>query len=129
MRKLLSRIVSAGLGIWIATLFVSGVLVEIYPDSNFFGIPLTAHWHFFVLVGIILGLLNFFVKPVLDIIALPVRIISLGFFGFVVNMVLIWIVDIIFQEMYVPLFFPLFWTTLIIWVLNVVIAGFLLKQK
>lgn len=129
MRKLLSRIISAGLGIWIATLFVSGVIVEIYPDSSFFGIPLTAHWHFFVLVGIILGLLNFFVKPILDIITLPVRIISLGFFGFVVNMALIWIVDVVFQELYIPLFFPLLWTTLIIWVLNIAIAGFLLKQE
>lgn len=129
MRKLLSRIISAGLGIWTATLFVSGVLVEIYPDSSFFGITLTDRWQLFVLFGIIVGLLNFFVKPIIDIITLPARIISLGFFGFVVNMALIWIVDIIFQELHIPLLLPLFWTALIIWVLNIVISGFLLKQE
>lgn len=128
MRKLLSRIIGVGLGIWLSTLFVPRVVIEIYPDSNFFGITLTERWHLFVLFGIILGLLNFFIKPILDIISFPVRIISLGFFGFIVNMFIIWIVDAIFREISVPLFFPLFWTTLVIWILNIAAAGFILKK-
>ncbi len=129
MRKLLSQIISAGLGLWLATIFVAGVRVQTYPDSMFFGFPLTAQWQLFILFGIILGLLNFFVKPLLDTITLPLRIITLGLFGFVINMALIWAIDYIFREFSAPFLYPLFWTTLIIWALNIIISKLLTEKE
>ena len=96
MKRLLSSIISAGVGLWLATIFISGGTVIAYPGSNFYGINLSATWQLFILLGIILGLLNFFVKPILNVITLPLRIITLGLFGFVINMFLIWVVDYIF---------------------------------
>jgi putative membrane protein len=121
--------ISAGLGLWLATLFVAGVLVHVYPDSQFFGFTLTSNWQFFILFGVILGLLNYFVKPILNTIALPLRIITLGLFSFVINMALIWIVDVMFRELSVPFFYSLFWTTLIIWGLNLLLSHSILRKE
>src|SRR3989344_1697940 len=122
MTKLIYQIVSAMLGLWLATMFIPGVFVSVYSDSNFFGFKLTALWQVYLLLGVILGLLNFFVKPILDVITLPLRIITLGLFGFAINMGLIWLIDIFFEELNTPLLYPLLWTTLIIFVINIILS-------
>lgn len=128
MRKLLSHILAAVLGLWLATLFIPGIHIGLQNDSSFFGIRLTHVAQVYVLLGIILGLLNFFVKPILDIITLPLRIITLGLFGFVVQMALLWAVDVMFIELNAPLFWPLFWTSLAISLLYFVIGKALINK-
>ena len=127
MRKLLSQIVSATLGLWLATLF-AGVVVRVYPESNFFGIPLTAQWEIFLVLGIALGLLNYFLRPLLKTLALPLEIITLGLFTLVIDMALLWFLDFVFAELYIPLFLPLFETTLIIWIINLILQKILIKD-
>ncbi|MEK7124334.1 MAG: phage holin family protein [Patescibacteria group bacterium] len=122
MKKLLSYMAGAGLGLWIATFFIAEVKVLTTANSGFFGILINENWKFFILFGIILGLLNFFAKPVLDLITLPLRIITLGFFGLLINMGLIWAVDVMFEELAVPWFWPLLWTSLIIWTASVILV-------
>jgi putative membrane protein len=129
MRKLLSQIVAAILGLWLATLFVPGVIIRAYPTSNFFGFPLTAQWEILLVLGIVLGILNYFLKPLLKALTLPLEIITLGLFTVVINMALIWLLDMMFDELSIPFFFPLLYTTLIIWGLNIVIGLFLVKNK
>ncbi|MBU4275047.1 phage holin family protein [Patescibacteria group bacterium] len=121
MGKILSQLIAGILGLWLAVIFISEIKIRILPDSNFFGVPLTAQWHIIVFLGLTLGLLNIFLKPVLKMIALPLRIVTLGLFSLVINMVLIWAVDLIFQEITIPWFWPLLWTTLIIWFLSLII--------
>ena len=96
------QIVTGILGLWLATLFVPGV--------EFLG-----SWKTLVLAGIILGLINFFIKPILKLITLPLRIVTLGLFTFIINMGLIWLVDIFFTELVILGIIPLFWTSLIVW--------------
>jgi len=128
MKRLLSQIIAAALGLWLATLFVSGVVVRAYPESNFFGFPLTVQWEIFLVLGIVLGLLNYFLKPLLKTLALPLEIITLGLFTIVINMAILWLLDVMFDELYIPLFLPLLYTALIIWGLNVIIGFFLIKK-
>lgn len=128
MQKLLSNVITATLGLWLADMFVPEVLVVVRADSNFFGFGLSQLWQIFLLLGITLGLINFFVKPVLDTLTLPLRIITLGLFGFAINMALIFGLDYIFREFTAPLFYPLFWTTVIIWALNVIANNFINKS-
>jgi len=45
-----------------------------------------------LLGGFILSLVNFLVKPILKIISFPINIVTLGFFGFVINAILLYIV-------------------------------------
>ena len=84
MKKLLSQIVSAGLGLWLAVFFVPEVKINLLPNTNFFGFALTSEWQLFLALGIVLGLLNYFVKPILDTLALPLKIITLGLFSIVI---------------------------------------------
>ena len=133
MKRLFSQVVSAILGLWLATLFVQGVVIRTYPTSNFFGFTLTQQWEIFVVLGIVLGLLNYFLKPILKALSLPIEIITLGLFTIVINMGLIWLLDKMFDELYIPRgtfwVLPLLYTTLIIWGSNIIISLFLVKNK
>ncbi|MDP3882467.1 MAG: phage holin family protein [Candidatus Staskawiczbacteria bacterium] len=128
MKSFLSQVVAAIAGLWLASSFVPNVVVRVYSDSSFFGFGLNAQWQILLILGIILGLLNFFVKPILNAITLPLRIITLGLFSIVVSMAMIWILDKMFAELYVPWLFPLLWTTLSVWALSI-IFDFFLKNK
>jgi len=128
MKSLLSQIVAATLGLWLATLLLPTIVVRAYPSSNFFGIPLTAQWQIFLVLGITLGLLNYFLKPLLKAFTLPLEIITLGLFTIVIDMGLLWILDYIFDELYVPLFLPVLYTILITWVINALIGFILIKN-
>ncbi len=105
--KLLFQIIAGILTIFLAARFVSGV--------EFSGAlkPL-------IMAGAILGIANFAVKPALKAITLPLRIITLGLFTLVLNLLLVWIVvDVLFpSDLEITGFMSLLWTTVILWLLN-----------
>ena len=116
MNSLILQIIAGILGIFLATKFVPGVSLEILPgQSSLFGIEFTASWQILLLIGFVLGLINFFIKPILKMITLPLRILTFGLFSLVINMLIIWTVDILFPELVISGIIPLFWTTIIIW--------------
>ena len=129
VKRILSQIAAAVAGLWLASSFVPGVIVKLYPESNLFGVALNSQWQIFLVLGVILGLINFFVKPVIKAIALPLRMLSLGIFSLIISMSMIWFLDIMFEEIYIPLWLPLLWTTLIIFALNLVIQKLLIKDE
>ena len=119
MDRLFWQIIVGILGIYLGINFVPGVSVEIPPEGIIFlGMKLTAQWQVIVLIGIVLGLVNFFIKPIFKIVTLPLRILTFGLFGFVINMLMIWLVDIFFPELVISGIVPLFWLTIIVWVLS-----------
>ena len=129
MRRLLSPILAATLGLWLATLIVPGVVIKTYPESTFFGIPLTAQWQLILVLGIVLGLLNYFLKPLLKALSLPLEIISLGLFTLIIDMALIWLLELMFDELSASFLMPLLYTTLIVWGCNLIIELFLNKEN
>jgi len=130
MGRLFWQIVAGILGIFLATKFVPGVSLEIIPgQSQFFGIEFTAPWQVLVLVGGVLGFVNFFIKPILKIITLPLRVLTFGLFSLVMNMLMVWLVDILFPELTIPGLIPLFWTTIIVWVLCFLLGLYTPRKK
>jgi len=128
--RLFCHIIAGILGIFIAVNFVEGVIFTgpkfLIPTSekeleNFFSS--------LVFIGIFLGFLNFFIKPVLNLIALPLQIITFGLFSFIINLFLVWVVDFIFEELDFITFSALIWTTLIIWISTLLILILLPKVK
>lgn len=105
VQNLVLQIIAGIAGIWLASEFVSGV--------DFAGGIKTL-----ALAGLALGVINTFIKPVLKIITGPVIILTLGLFSFVINMLIVWAVDILFPEVIIVGIIPLFWTALIIWILS-----------
>lgn len=116
MRGLILQIISGILGLWLAIQFVERI-------------EFTGEIKHLLLAGFILGLLNFFLKPILNFITLPLRLLTFGLFGLVINMLMIWAVDHIFAEFNIPLFEPLILTTLIVWILSFAISFLLPKYR
>jgi len=116
MRELILQIIAGILGLWLAVQFV-------------FGVEFTGEIKYLFLAGVILGLLNFFLKPILNFITLPLRLLTFGLLGLVINILIIWLVDIIFSELKIVGIIALFWTTLIIWGLGFIISILFPKPK
>ena len=73
-----------------------------------------------LIAGLILGLINFFVRPVLRIISAPLLILSLGLFTIVINMGLLWLLEYLMPELTITGFWNYFWGVLIISGVNIV---------
>ncbi len=130
MGYLILQIIAGVSGFFLATRFVPGVSLEVIPgQSSLFGIDFTATWQILLLIGTALGLINFFIKPILKIITLPLRILTLGLFGLVLNMIIVWAVDIFFPELIIEGIIPLFLTTAIIWGISFFLGLYKSKQK
>jgi putative membrane protein len=111
LQNLILQAASGILGIWLADQLVEGVIF-------------TGSLPTLVLAGFLLGLVNSFLKPVLKIITAPIRIITLGLFGLVINMAMVWLIDLLFPELIIYGIVPLFWTTLIVWGTGLIVSFF-----
>ncbi len=117
LTRLLFHILAGILGLFLAARFVPGV--------EFFGTV-----KMLLLIGSILGLINFFIKPILKTISLPLRFLTFGLFSLVINMGLVWLVEILFpKELEITGLIPLFYTTVIIWGLNLIFGLYNNKRK
>lgn len=69
---------------------LSLLLVDIlFPGVNLANFPAA------LLAGVIIGLVNAAVKPVLKLVSLPVTILTLGLFSFVVNGLCFWLASVV----------------------------------
>ncbi len=119
MERLLWHIIAGILALFLAIKFIPGANLETIPgQSIYFGIGFDQQWKLLLLVGGILGLINFFVKPILDKITIPLKILTLGLFSLILNMGIIWGLDILFEEFEIFGIIPLFLTTLLVWTVN-----------
>lgn len=73
--KLLFRILITSILVVVIAYFMSGVRVANFSTA--------------LIVAVVLGMLNIFIKPILVILTLPVTIVSLGLFLLVINAILI----------------------------------------
>lgn len=73
-----------GLSLYLLTLFIEGIIY-------------TGGLKLFVMSGIILGLINFCVKPLLKIVSLPFVILTGGLFLIVINVGILWFLSYFFS--------------------------------
>lgn len=71
-------------------------------------------------VALLLTLANFFLKPVLKLIAGPVILLTFGLFIVVINMAMLYIVDYYIPELEISGVAPLFWGTILIGAINLI---------
>ena len=77
----------------------------------------------FLTAGVILGLLNLTVKPVLKFISFPVIILTLGLFSLVINALILWLVDYIFDFIAIDGLVALGLATVVITLVNMAVSG------
>lgn len=71
-----------------------------------------------LLAAFVLGLLNAIVRPLLFILTLPVTIMTLGLFTFVLNALMIWLVSTIVNGFIVEGFIPALLVALLLWIVS-----------
>jgi len=76
---LLLKILVNGLAVFFTAWILPGVLITDYTTA--------------VIVGILLAIVNTFLRPILLILTLPINILTLGLFTFVINAILVLLVD------------------------------------
>lgn len=112
MKLLLRWLISAGALFLLPQLFASIQVKDFYIA---------------LIVAIILGLLNTVVRPVLILLTLPVTLLTLGLFIFVINALLFWFVSSFVAGFHVDGFWPAMWGSivysLITFIVNAVVFG------
>jgi len=76
---------------WLITAIAILIAGKIIPGVEITG-PWAALW-----VAVFLGLLNVVLRPVLILLTLPINILTLGLFTFVINALLVWLISTIIQ--------------------------------
>jgi putative membrane protein len=109
MGFLIRAIVNA-VAIWLATEVVPGI---------------EAHGAVAVIVAaMVLGLINAIVRPVLLVLTLPLTLVTLGLFLFVLNALCLWLTSAVVPGFEVRGFWPAFWGALIVSALSWAVNGF-----
>lgn len=106
MTAFVLRAVIAALGLWLATAWVSGVHVDT---------PATL-----LMAGLLLGLVNATVRPLLMILTLPLTLFTLGLFLLVINAGMVGLVAWFLDGMTVSGFWPALWTSILISIAGVI---------
>ncbi|MFO0780515.1 MAG: phage holin family protein [Candidatus Gracilibacteria bacterium] len=78
IKKILLGIVLNGLALYVVAKLVS--------DLQF-----TGGFVFFFIGGVIIGVLNTFVKPLMKLLSFPVVMLTAGLFSFVINVIIFWL--------------------------------------
>ena len=117
MRRMILHLLCTTAAIGAAVYLIDGVsLVEPW------------RWWHLVLVGIVFGVLNALVKPVLTLFSLPVILLTLGLFYLVINAVILWLTAALVPILSVSGFVPALLGSLVISVVNWVLGGLIVKE-
>ena len=103
MTGFILRALVSALGLWAATRWVSGIRID---DAGTL-----------VLAGLLLGMVNAVVRPIVILLTLPLTVLTLGFFLLVVNTAMVALVAGILPGFHIEGgFWSAFATALIVWV-------------
>lgn len=108
---MIQRLIISAIAVWLTASFLTGV--EISP------------WWANIIVALVLGLVNTFIKPVVKLFALPITFITLGLFGLIINALMIVLTAWLAGDYFV---LDGFWTaflfsiilSVVTWLLNVI---------
>jgi len=90
------------------------------------GIVYSGGWGGILVVGLIFGLVNTFIRPFVKLLSLPLLILSLGLFSFVINALMLLLTSLISAEFslgfHVTGFKAAFWGALVISLVSMVLS-------
>jgi putative membrane protein len=112
---LLLRLIVNMAALFVVAYFVPGVHV-----SGIFGAFIAA---------VILGIANAIIKPILIVLSLPLEILTLGLFTFIINAVLFWIVGHLGIGLQVEGFWAALWGSIILWLVSWFLSAILVPRR
>lgn len=85
-------------------------------------------WYAAFITALVLGLVNAVIRPLVIFFTLPVNVLTLGLFTFVINGLLFWFVSSIVQGFFVAGFWPAFWGALLMSITSGVVSMLLSRD-
>ncbi len=82
-----------------------------------------------VIFGLIVGLINATVRPILIFITLPINFFTLGLFSLVINIFTYWLAAEISYGVHILDFWGAFWGGLVIWIIGILTNRYLWKKE
>jgi putative membrane protein len=108
MRRLVVGTVGNAAALWAAARIVGNV-------------DLSRSWWTVILAGLVLTLLNWYVKPAITFLALPFVIVTLGIALFFISMLMLWLTSALVSGFQINGFWPLVKATIIVWIVNMIV--------
>ena len=109
--SILIGLISNVLALYLANLWVPGFVV-------------TGGWKEYLIAGLLLGVLNLIVRPILKVITLPLIWLSLGLFLIVINAIILWLVAQLTGYIVIDNYVALLWATLVAAAVNFITRWF-----
>ncbi|RYD76662.1 MAG: phage holin family protein [Sphingobacteriales bacterium] len=113
MSLIISLLLNA-LSLYLASLILDGVHIS----------SITAA----IIAGVLLGIANFIVKPILKILALPITVLTLGLFLLIINALVLLLVDYFVDGFEINGFITAILLGIVIWALNLIYGMIGLKE-
>ncbi len=101
--KIFLHLIVSSLAILITTYIVPGVSITLLSS---------------IVLAVVLGAINAFIKPIIGLITLPINIITLGLFSLVTNTLLIILATKIVPSFYITSFWSAFWFSITLALIN-----------
>ena len=105
--KLIFRLFFNVLAIWVAYFLVPGFII----NGGLTG---------FIVTGVLLGLLNMIVKPIIKFFSAPLILLTLGLFTLVINAFILLLVDYILDFVTIQTYGALFWSMVVVGIVNMI---------
>jgi putative membrane protein len=101
--KMITHLFVSAVAILISAYLVPGIVVTLVGS---------------IVLAVVLGIINIFIKPVIKIITLPITILTLGLFSMVLNALFIILASKVVPGFVVYGFWPAFWFALVLSLVN-----------
>ncbi len=115
--RFLLRWFVSSLGLWIA----AGILTDAISYQDSLGVILIA--------GLILAIINVFIKPIVVILSLPAILFSLGLFMIIVNGFMVFLVSKLYEPLQVTNFWAAVLAGMVIGLVNYLVSAILEDRK
>lgn len=102
---------------WVANTVALAVV-----DLIFSGVTISG-WAAFLIGGAVLAIANTILKPILTLLTLPIVIITLGLFLFVINIAMLALAEWIAPNFSIDGFWTYIGATIVVWLVNYVLYG------
>jgi putative membrane protein len=110
----LLRVILNAVGLAVAVLLVDGIVVDAKTTAGKVGT--------YLVVGLLVGIVNATIRPVVQILSCPLTLLTLGFFALVVNALLFWLSAAISDKAGIPFrvdgFWSAFWGAIVVGVVS-----------
>lgn len=100
----------------ILALYLAGLLV--------FGFAVVGGWKGLLVAGVIIGLLNMIVRPIIKLVSFPLILLTFGLFSIVINALILWLASQFTGYIVIENIIALVWATVIVSVINI-LAGWI----